>query len=413
MKEFGIDKEFGFKLKRLNDLRRTMKSSLEQVTDPDSGQRLQIDLDEDDPFIQVVNVFIDELTTAWELLQIAYGQFNPQIAAGPSLSGLVQLNGIVRKPGTPSRVLLTLTGAPGLLISSGTQFTDTNEEAVWKTESDIVLDHSTGIADVFAISVENGVFEYSAGQIVSFVDIVSGLDSVFNSSATIPGQFDETDEKLRLRRRMSTTTPAQSIPEAIYGAILNLAGVELCRLYINNTLSEDDNGIPPKALAAVVVGGDDEEIAREIFKRLGVAVETFGNTAISFSDTLQQNNVINFVRPGVVPIYVDIQVSVVNSFVFPATGAQQIKSNILAYAVGGASAIGVENASIFDQDGFLPGEPVTISKLYTPILAVPGLKIVSVKIGRSVAPYTDIEDIIVDWDQAAIFSLDKIQVQVV
>ena len=107
MNEFGIDAEFGFKLKRLNDLRSSMKGLLEQVSDPDSGQNLQINLDEDDPFIQVVNIFIDELSSAWELVQVAYGQFNPKLASGPALSGLVQLNGIVRKQGTPSTVVLT------------------------------------------------------------------------------------------------------------------------------------------------------------------------------------------------------------------------------------------------------------------------------------------------------------------
>ncbi|MDD5417247.1 MAG: baseplate J/gp47 family protein, partial [Candidatus Aenigmarchaeota archaeon] len=363
MSDFGVDSVTGFNLKRLADIKSSLESLLEQVVDPESGEYLQVDFDEDDPFIQIINILIDQYTTLWELAQIVYGQFNPTIAAGPSLSGLVQLNGIVRKSGTKSSVILTLSGSNGLRIPSGTQFSDADGEVTWELTADVYLDSLTGTADATAYSVENGSFIYAAGEINTIVTIVSGLNAVVNNDVSIAGEADESDDDLRRRRRQSTTTPAQSIPEAIRGALMNLEDVTLCRIYVNNTLTTDSNGIPAKTLAAVIVGGDDDKIAEIIFTRLGVAVATYGNTHVTFTDSLRQNNVISFVRPVSIPVYVAIDITVIDTYAYPSDAQDQIKANIIAYATDGASALGVTDEDNFDQDGILPGEDVVVSRL--------------------------------------------------
>ena len=213
--------------------------------------------------------------------------------------------------------------------------------------------------------------------------MITGLDTVINASPTIPGTDNETDEELRIRRKSSTTVPAQSIAESIYGAIMNLTGVKVCRICSNKTLEIDDRGIPAKTVAAIVVGGDNEDIAREIFKRIGVAVETFGNTNVTFSDSLQQNNVISFIRPDEIEIYVNVDYTVIDTSTFPFNGADLIKKNIVAYSTGGVLGLGVLNENIFDQTGFLPGQSVVVSRLYTPVLAIPGIKVNSIEVGVS------------------------------
>jgi uncharacterized phage protein gp47/JayE len=409
MSDFGIDSVVGFNLKRLADIKTGLQNNFLQVTDPTTGETLQVDFDENDPFVQVINGFVDELTTTWELIQLAYNQFNPQLASGACLSGLVQLNGIARKRGSASTVVLGFTGSPGIRIEAGSQFTDSSGIVFWETTADIYLDSSLGTASATCVSTENGAFLNAPGTINIISSVVTGLDTVINAAASTPGTADESDTDLRIRRKNSTSAPAQSINEALYASILNTAGVTLCRLYINNTDTTDGNGIPAKTVAAVVIGGTNTDIAQAIFTRIGGAEATYGNTTVTLTDTMQQINSISFVRPTPVTIKVNVDIAILDANAFPLGGDDQIAENIVLFAAQGAASLGVTDESAFDRIGFLPGDDVTISRLYTPINAVPGLKINSVEIAEGAGAFGT-SDIVIDWDEIASFEIANITV---
>jgi uncharacterized phage protein gp47/JayE len=409
MATYGVDSAIGFQIKRLEDIKTDLQNNLLQITDPDSGETLQIDLDENDPLVQVINGFVDELTTTWEIMQVVYNQFNPQLASGASLSGLVQLNGIVRKAGSPSTVTLSLTGSPGIRVPADSLFTDADGVVFWTNSADVYLDSITGLADVACTSTTNGAFVNDIGTINIISSVITGLDAVVNAAASTPGTADESDVDLRIRRRNSTSAPAQSVAEALYAAIMNIDGVTLCRLYVNKTLTTDGNGIPPKTVAAVVVGGTDENVARAIFTRIGGAEDTYGNTTITLTDTMNQANAISFVRPASVVVKVNVDITILDVNVYPADGDSKIKENIVIFAAQGAAGLGVTEETVFDRIGFLPGDVVTISRLYTPILAVPGLKINSVEIAEGSGPF-GVADIVIDWNEIASFEVANITV---
>lgn len=409
MATYGVDSAIGFQIKRLADIKASLQSNLLQITDPDSGETLQINLDENDPLVQVINGFVDELTATWELMQVVYNQFNPQLAGGPSLSGLVQLNGIVRKKGSASTVTLSFTGSPGIRIPAESIFTDADGQVFWTTAADIYLDSITGLASATCSSTTNGAFVNDSGTINIISSTITGLDTVINPSASTPGTADESDVDLRIRRRNSTSAPAQSVAEALYAAIMNLDGVTLCRLYVNKTLTTDGNGIPPKTVAAVVVGGTDADIATAIFTRIGGAEDTYGNTTITFADSMNQMNSISFVRPASVVIKVNIDITILDVNIYPADGASRIKENIVLFASQGAAGLGVTEEEVFDRTGFLPGDAVAISRLYTPINAVPGLKINSVQIAEGSGSF-GVSDIVIGWDEIASFATVNITV---
>jgi len=410
MTTYGVDTVAGFNLKRLNDIRSSLQALLNQIVDPDSGETLQINLQEDDPFVQVINTLIDQLSTTWELAQATYNQFNPLLAAGPGLSGLVQLNGITRKSGTASTTTLLLTGSVGLLIPVGSKVSDTNDEVIWALNADVYIG-SDGTATAATTSTTNGAYVYAAGSLTKMVTIISGWDAATNIAETIPGTVDETDAALRSRRNISTTTPAQSVVEAIYGAILNIENVTSCRIYVNNTLTTDGNGLPAKSLCAVVIGGINADVARVIFERLAVAIYTYGNTSVTYVDTMQTSNIIRFTRPTPVPIFVEVNISIIDVNSYPADAVVQIKNNIAQFALYGIEGLGVVETNVFDQSGYLPGDDVVVSKLYPPINAVLGLKINSVQIGLSSGTLGS-ADIAVVWDHIATFSTSNITVNV-
>jgi hypothetical protein len=97
MTTFGVTNE-GFVLKRLADILTDFRSVLTALQDPITGEQLTLDLaDENDPLVLLVNATDDALSVCWEQIQLANNQFDPLKATGAGLSGLVQLNGIIRK----------------------------------------------------------------------------------------------------------------------------------------------------------------------------------------------------------------------------------------------------------------------------------------------------------------------------
>ena len=121
--QYGLS-EAGFKLKRLRAILDDVKQKMLLVEDPKTGEKLQIDFEENDPFIQFINLVCDQLATIWELLNAAYDQFDPLKATGPMLSALVQLNGITRKRGQSSTVMVRFYGERGFVVPIGTRVCD-------------------------------------------------------------------------------------------------------------------------------------------------------------------------------------------------------------------------------------------------------------------------------------------------
>ena len=406
MGEFGVTSQ-GFRLKRLADILEDLDAALSTVQDPTTGEFLTPSLfDENDPLVQVVNSYADALSEAWEQLQEAYNQFNPVLSTGPSLSGLVQLNGLTRQAGVASVVALSLTGTPGLVLPEGRQVSDMIDSAVWLLPT-LQFDEA-GEAVVVATCAEEGPIEVDASTLVKILTPISGWDTVTNPLAATPGSLEEADSALRTRRRYSTAAPAQSIIESIYAGIANLEGVTFCRAYQNITLFTDGRDIPAKTVAVVVRGGEDEEIANELWNRLPVGADTYGSTEVVVYDSLV-GYPMRFSRPSSVPVYVGVEVEVINASLWSSDGALRIKAAILAWAASGASAVGITDTN-YDQNGYVPGESVYASELYVPISSVPGTKILSVVVGISDPPGDS--EVEIAWDELAEFDGDNIDVVV-
>ena len=60
---------------------------------------------------------------------------------------------------------------------------------------------------------------------------IFGWQTASNPLDAVPGRDEETDEKLRLRRRASTSTPGQAIIEPVYGALSNISAALQAHVY--------------------------------------------------------------------------------------------------------------------------------------------------------------------------------------
>lgn len=411
MADFGVDPVVGFKLKRFRDIQTDLQALLDQIVDPDTGETLQVDFDEDDPLIQVLNVAIDAISLAWEVGESAYSAYDPSLASGATLSGLVQINGLSRKTGTPSVIPILISGTAGAIIPIGSEITDQANLTTWQTEAQYVIEVGGTVAGT-ASSVLNGVFTAIVNEVNKILDPVIGWGSVLNTGEPLPGTLDELDEILRSRRSNGTLSPAQGIVECVFSNILNLEGVIYSRVFHNRSLVTDSRGIPGNAIAAVVQGGEGNDIAEQILVRIGTGTETFGAEEVIFTDPFGEQTPIRFVRPADIAIDVEVQV-VINASIWGTNSAQDMKDAIIAYAAQGPVGIGIDPATQgFDEFGFPPGENVFRSKLFTPVNSIPGHVVSSLKIAYN-GDTLGILDLDIEWNEVSAFTDANISIVVV
>jgi uncharacterized phage protein gp47/JayE len=398
----------GFSAKRLSDILTEAEADLALITDPVSGESLQADFTSADPAMQVVKVPLDAVGSAWELAQVVYEQFDPNKSSGASLSSLVELNGLLRQPATFSTATLSLAGTPGTNIPAGQLVSDTDNTVQWATDTAVLLDGS-GLGQTGATALTSGPIAAAAGTLDSIVTPVAGWASVTNAAEASIGKVEETDDELRPRRARSTMAPAASPVESVYSNLANVPGVTYARVYQNNTVATDSRGIEPKSVAAVLVGGADVTIAQVLLARTGVSSGWHGTTVVTLYDVQNEPYAVRFSRPTPRPVYVAITIQITNPSVFPGDGIDQIKQAIVAYAIGGAPALGIEDG--FSKSGFPPGESVILTRLYTPINYVPGHRVTQLFIGLAPAP-TGTTDIPMAWNEYGQFSVGAISVTV-
>ncbi len=404
---FGLTPQ-GFNTKRLADVIEEAEENLSTLSDPSSGQTLDPDFSSNDPGMQLVKVPLDGVAEAWAALQLVADQYDPNNASGPLLASLVQLNGITKDDGTPSTAPVLLTGTVGTLITKGQLVTDEEQANFWTTDTDVILDGS-GQGTTTVSSQVLGAVAAPVGTINTISTSVDGWSTVSNTAAATAGETEESDENLRTRRSQSTLAPSATPAESLWANIRNLTGVSFVRVLSNRTLVTDANGIPGKSIAAVVVGGDDTEVAKVLLSRTSDAANWHGTTTINFTDQQGEPYSVSFIRPSDLDIFVEVDVTVTNTGVWPSNGADKIKQAIVTYSVEGAPGLGIDDG--FKELGFLPGVDIETSRLYTPINSVPGHRITGLRVGTSASPSATVS-IPVAFNQQSRFDTTRIVVNV-
>lgn len=396
----------GFKLKRLYDIQQSTYAALNTVLDPVSGESLNLDPSSDDPLVQIVNTVIASMAEQWELAQVAYNSRDPLQATGAALDEIGQELGVVRRLGTKSTVELFCTGTAGFIVPVGQQVTDAYDSTVWTTTSAIVFS-STGTATVEAQPALRGPIPALAASLTAILTPRTGWNTVINTEDAELGVPDETDASYRRRILVSSMVPSSGPVDSLYSGIASVAGVTYTRVYQNRDVVADSRGLIAKSIGAVVVGGDDNEIGKEIYLRSAAGLSYSGNTNVTVTDFQGVMVNVSFYRPVEVPIKVSVTVRVTDASLWPSDGAEQIKAAILLYAQGGAPALDVNVG--FTPYGFVPGIDVVASLLYTPVNSVPGHAASSLLIGIGSGALSE-DDIPIEWNALATFDSSRITV---
>ena len=312
----------GIHVPTYEDIRDELIASMKQIFGQD------IYLADDSQDYQQISIFAKKIFDTNSLAVLVYNNRTANTAIGTGLDNLCALVGIKRKPATYSMCQLTINGEPGTVIRNGQASDGTN---LWDLPETVTIPDN-GIITVEATSHEKGYVAALPNTINIVVTPVYGWLGVTNTYQSNPGNDAETDASLRARYAISTQAPADSIFESLLASLKQVAGVTKVRGYENDTGVADSNGLPAHSVTFVVEGGDNTDIATEIYYKKTPGCYTNGTTAVNLTSPTGNITVIRFYRPTYKTVYVKV-------FVKKLTGyndnyATDIKNAIVEYVNG-------------------------------------------------------------------------------
>lgn len=225
----------------------------------------------------------------------AYNAFSPASAQGAGLSSVVKINGIRRKSPTYSTADVLIVGQVGATITGGS-VRDT-AGVIWDLPAEVVIPASGQII----VSVKAralGAIQAAAGTLTTINTPTRGWQSVTNLAAAAPGLPVETDSQLRQRQALSTSLPAQTLLEALLGALYAISGVTRIRAYDNDTnLVDAFTSAPGHTITLVIEGGDLTTITQVLAAKKPAGVGMYGDVVQSMPDAYGIPRLVGFFRP--------------------------------------------------------------------------------------------------------------------
>jgi uncharacterized phage protein gp47/JayE len=304
------------------DIRDELISMMKQIF----GQDIYIDVDSQD--YQQISIFAKKIYDTNSLALLTYNNRTANTAIGVGLDNLCALVGITRKPATYSTVQVTINGDAGTEINDGQISDGTN---LWDLPA-VVTIPSNGIITVQARSHSKGYVTALPNTLTTIVTPVYGWLGVTNNYQANPGVDEETDASLRERYAQATASPANTVFESMIASVSQVDGVSKLKAYENDTGETDDNGLPPHSVTFVVEGGDNTDIATEIYYKKTPGCYTNGDVEVNLTSEIGNVTVVRFYRPTYKTVYVKVLVKKLSGY--NDNYATNIKNAIVEYIEG-------------------------------------------------------------------------------
>lgn len=194
----------------------------------------------------------------------------------------------------------TTTGSDYIILSNGDSFS---------VEIGFGISITAFIVKSFT-NLDTGPIPANTKSISTIGTPETGIVSVLNFEAGVLGNEVETDEELRIRRRSSLAATGSATIEAIRSGLQRDIADATTVLVVENDQDITVDGMPPKSIQCILVGGDDQEIAEAIFKYKSGGIEAYGNQGdFIVIDSMGYPHIISFSRPVTIPIYVTVTVT--------------------------------------------------------------------------------------------------------
>ncbi|MCI3027679.1 baseplate J/gp47 family protein [Desemzia sp. C1] len=347
----------GLKIPTYTDLLTEMESKSKELF----GEN--INLSSYTPLGILLRIFSWFLAIVWQVVENVYHSSFIKDSEGIQLDRHGRNRTITRNPASESTVFLTITGAPYYTIPIGSYF-ETEDEIRFMTIYELTLDQA-GKGTIEAVSVERGAENnVLANTIIVISEPVEELYTVTNEREAAGGSNQESDVSYRERLIQGNIAQNNAILDAIYSRVRNVSGVMSVKIKNNNTMDIVD-GVPPKSLNVIVVGGNDAEVGQAIYSSIAAGVGTSGE--ITYTATAADGNTheIHFSKAISTLVYFKVSVTVTEEF--PADGVDMIKDNIISY-VGGNSSDGT------NYTGLDLSEEMIYTRLFHNVYSIPGVE---------------------------------------
>lgn len=235
-----------------------------------------INLDQNTPDAQLLNIFAQMMVSYGELLQDINASFDPDQAVGVVLDQRVKYNGLTRRAGSKTTCDITVTfdnsatlkGMDLYPIAECFTIADNSGNTLVPVQTTTGVNGDTKTVNF--IATEYGALNFAAGTVTTIKTPIVGVASVTND-ATLPeniGSDEESDTQLRVRRtamaeQIGKVGSVPSLAQAIYNlsSEIKYVGVEE-----NSGNTEDINGIPAHGIWVIIRGAySNEDVAKAIY----------------------------------------------------------------------------------------------------------------------------------------------------
>ena len=367
------------------DILQYMKDGYATVFGPD------VYLGNDSQDLQMASIFSQAVNDTNQLALACYYARSPTSAVGAALSGAVKINGLTRGIPTYSSAVLTIVGQAGTNLS-GCAARDAAGN-LWTLDANVTIPLS-GTIDQSATCQTIGAINAQANSINIIATPTQGWQSVNNTSAASPGAPVESDRALRIRQAVSTSNPAQALPESLLGAVLGVIGVTDAIIYENVDSAIDYSGVLGHGVALVVRGGASTDVAAAIAARVPPGVSLIGNVRVGVTDG---NGFIQDIRYSVpTSVYIAVSIGIKRLKGFNSGSIDTARANLVTYI----NALKI-------------GDSVGVGDLYTPANSADGTyRVESLQLARKGGSLLA-QDVVMAYNEVAVSTPTDIAISLV
>ena len=219
---------------------------------------------------------------------------------------------VVRKNGTPSSVMITITGEPSTDIPPDFTISDGSENYIIEAPTRIG-ENGEILAKFNNVNIND--FVAKANTITQIVTNIDGVERVNNDSNAIPAIFRETDAELFNRCLYFGSTATNASFRSILANVAQVKGVNRiagAENVLNQAQTINGVELTPHSICIVVDGGDDEAIAKAIQDSKATGCDMVGDTEIALYID-KQKYIYRFYRPKVVELQAQVTISEANT----------------------------------------------------------------------------------------------------
>ena len=277
-----------------------------------------INVDSNSPDGQLINILAQCIEDGYELLSQVYSSFDPDQAIGNVLDQRCAINGVQRKTGTYTYVVVDVTVDRSVTLNGLDQYDVEDAYTISDSEGNqFVLSAtspiSTGTNSLLFRAKNIGKVEVLPNTITTPVTIILGVTEINNPSGALStGENEETDAELRERRKRSVSISSVGYAEGMQAALENIPDVTKASVFQNRTNVTDIHGIPGHSVWVIIEGGSNEAIGEIMDAKMGPGIGMKGTQSVIVPQIDGSYATYYFDRPTQEALYIILNITPLN-----------------------------------------------------------------------------------------------------